>query len=117
MPSSCAIVFHRLRLASLANSEPAKRAEYAAAGLVHHGMAAEKRDLRLYPQDEEPLEPALEARISSLSAWIREHASYCAEEQAHLDEGTRERAYWHHGYLVALEDVRRFLARRSRARH
>lgn len=27
------------------------------------------------------------------------------EEQRHLDAGTRERAYWHHGYLMALRDV------------
>jgi hypothetical protein len=26
-------------------------------------------------------------------------------EQRHLDPGTIERAYWHHGYLAALRDV------------
>lgn len=29
--------------------------------------------------------------------------------QSHLDANTSERAYWHHGYLVALIDVRNLL--------
>jgi hypothetical protein len=30
-------------------------------------------------------------------------------EQRHCEEGTPERAYWHHGYLMALRDVLRIL--------
>jgi len=52
------------------------------------------------------LEALLEKRIAPLSKWLAQHAPYCATEQAHLDEGKRERAYWHHGYVVALTDVR-----------
>ena len=51
----------------------------------------------------------LDKRRRELSAWLCRYAPYCAEEQAHLDEGTRERAYWHYGYLVAIADVRHAL--------
>ena len=33
----------------------------------------------------------------------------CVSEQRHLSEGSRERAYWRYGYMVALRDVLRFL--------
>lgn len=33
----------------------------------------------------------------------------CYEEQKHLDSGTRERVYWHYGYMVALLDLFRYL--------
>jgi hypothetical protein len=29
----------------------------------------------------------------------------CFAEQGHLNEGTAERAYWHYGYMVALNDA------------
>jgi hypothetical protein len=47
----------------------------------------------------------LEQRIAALGAWLGSHAPACGREQAHLDEGSRERAYWHYGYLMALRDV------------
>lgn len=56
-------------------------------------------------QDERTLEEALRERAEGLSAWLREHAPYCSEEQTHLDAESRERAYWHYGYAVALRDV------------
>lgn len=40
---------------------------------------------------------------------MRRHAPYCARDQTHLDDGTRERAYWHYGYLAGLMDVRSVL--------
>jgi len=55
------------------------------------------------------LEALLERRIAPLEKWLEEHAPHCATEQAHLNEGTRERAYWHYGYVVALTDVRAVL--------
>jgi len=55
-----------------------------------------------------PLEQLLEKRIKRLSTWLDRNAAYCTQEQAHLDEGSRERAYWHYGYVVALADVRDF---------
>jgi len=65
------------------------------------GTAARPRAARARPN----LEALLEKRIVPLSEWLAQHAPYCAAEQAHLNDGTRERAYWHYGYVVALSDV------------
>ncbi len=51
---------------------------------------------------------SIEDRINRLAAWLAANGQECIE-QAHLDEGTRERAYWHFGYLVALRDIRELL--------
>ena len=51
------------------------------------------------------MDQAIDARIDDLTEWLESHAPE-VEDQAHLDEGTRERAYWHHGYLAALRDLR-----------
>lgn len=48
---------------------------------------------------------ALEDSASSVAEWLKENGPDCAEEQAHLDEDSRERVYWHYGYLVALRDA------------
>lgn len=47
---------------------------------------------------------------TALSEWLEENGPYCAVEQAHLKAGSRERAYWHYGYLMALRDVQAMLA-------
>jgi hypothetical protein len=57
---------------------------------------------------------ALDERIAALSAWLDAHAPYCRDEQAHTIEGSRERAYWHYGYLIALIDVRELRQRKRR---
>ena len=46
-------------------------------------------------------------RAEETEKWLREQqkAADPFTEQRHLDAGTRERAYWHHGYLMALRDV------------
>lgn len=64
------------------------------------------------------LEALLDKRIVPIEKWLEEHAPLCAVEQAHLDEGSRERAYWHYGYVVALTDIRAVLrnGRHLRAR-
>ena len=49
-------------------------------------------------------------RANQLAAWICENSAECISEQRHLNEGSRERAYWQYGYMVALRDVLRFLA-------
>jgi hypothetical protein len=49
----------------------------------------------------------IKSRADELRAWLDAHAPQCREEQKHLDEGTAERAYWHYGYLSALQDVLR----------
>ena len=57
----------------------------------------------------------LNRRIKATESWLHQNAAFCFDEQVHLDEGTRERAYWHHGYLLALRDVRDYvMARKGR---
>lgn len=47
----------------------------------------------------------LQEREEDLANWLSENAPECSKEQAHLDENTRERVYWHYGYAVAVRDV------------
>jgi hypothetical protein len=47
----------------------------------------------------------LERRRDSLRAWLDDQAPYTAVDQKHLDANTPERAYWHHGYQAALNDI------------
>lgn len=54
-------------------------------------------------------EQAIQARICALQLWLEEHGTDCEAQQRHLDEGTPERAYWHHGYAAGLRDVLRLL--------
>lgn len=58
------------------------------------------------------LEEALDQRIFGLAEWLEQHSKVVAE-QRHLDEGSRERAYWHYGYLAALRDFRELLLQRA----
>lgn len=64
--------------------------------------------LRKNRQDTLDIEKLVDDRIDDLAKWIAENASECAD-QAHLNEGAPERAYWHHGYLSALRDLQRLL--------
>ncbi len=52
-------------------------------------------------------------RADGLREWLVENGQECFAEQAHLNEGSRERVYWHYGYLVALRDVLNLLARQQ----
>ena len=54
-------------------------------------------------------EQKLKSRADGIAAWLRENHPEIKREQAHLDEGTPERAYWHSGYCVALRDVLRLM--------
>ncbi len=47
----------------------------------------------------------LEKRAYQISKWLRVNHPEIRREQRHLDEGTKERAYWHYGYQAALRDV------------
>jgi hypothetical protein len=51
----------------------------------------------------------IKARVDALKATLKEASPQVIKEQKHLDEGSAERAYWHYGYLSALEDVLRQL--------
>ena len=44
-------------------------------------------------------------RIDSLTEWLNKNGPDCSRVQAHLDQGSTERLYWHYGYLIALRDV------------
>jgi hypothetical protein len=48
------------------------------------------------------LENFLEERLQALA---NEDRGIPAEQQLHLDIGTSEREYWHHGYASALKDI------------
>lgn len=49
-------------------------------------------------------------KMEEVKNWVELNAPECRIEQKHLDNGTAERAYWHHGYLSALQDVLRFIS-------
>jgi hypothetical protein len=57
----------------------------------------------------------LRNRIATLTRWLERHCPNCETEQAHLDPGTREQAYWNYGYLVALRDMLKKLGGGTRA--
>lgn len=60
------------------------------------------------------IEARLRERAHALEGWLRDEAPYTGFDQKHTQEHTPERAYWHHGYMMALRDVLR-LAERSTA--
>lgn len=55
------------------------------------------------------VDQAIDERIDGLTDWLMANCPQCTHEQSHLDAGTRERAYWHYGYLMALRDIRDLL--------
>jgi hypothetical protein len=59
------------------------------------------------PSDASALEKrdVLRERIEQLKSWLKENGQGCDVDQSHLVESSRECAYWHCGYLAALEDV------------
>ncbi len=54
---------------------------------------------------DENLVAALVKRRSEMLDWLETECADVCEEQRHLDNGTDEQAYWHHGYQAALADV------------
>jgi hypothetical protein len=55
----------------------------------------------------------IQQRIAGLELWLSEQPVNTREEQAHLQEGSRERVYWHAGYLSALKDLLEFMGARE----
>jgi hypothetical protein len=47
----------------------------------------------------------LRRRRDGIRQWLDDEAPYTDADQRHLDQSTPERAYWHHGYQAALDDV------------
>ena len=46
----------------------------------------------------------LRDREADIRGWLSEIGASCHENQHHLDAGTPEREYWHHGYMMAIKD-------------
>lgn len=59
------------------------------------------------------VEQTVKDEITALSEWLEENGSYCATEQAHMAQGSRERAYWHYGYLAALRHTLAMLSKQQ----
>ncbi|MDX2264381.1 MAG: hypothetical protein NW215_05365 [Hyphomicrobiales bacterium] len=55
-------------------------------------------------------------RMASIRAWLSDAAPYTAVDQKHLDAGSPEQAYWHHGYQAAIADMLAMRVTRSRRR-
>ncbi len=53
----------------------------------------------------------LRERRRQINQWLDEEAPYTEADQLHLDVGTPERAYWHHGYQAGLADAIQLLTR------
>jgi hypothetical protein len=51
----------------------------------------------------------IEQRIKGIREWLKKEAPECFVEQKHTEEGTQERIYWHHGYMMGLRDALRLL--------
>jgi hypothetical protein len=47
----------------------------------------------------------LEHRIAQLGNWLDDESPFARFDQRHLDPGTPEQAYWHLGYMMALQDA------------
>ena len=58
----------------------------------------------------ESIAEAVEERLAALLLWLDENAPDIAGQQKHLDAGSAERAYWHHGYATALLDIKNCLS-------
>jgi hypothetical protein len=52
----------------------------------------------------------LRQRRDTIQEWLDEEAPYTVVDQRHLDAHTPERAYWHHGYQAALNDIMALLS-------
>lgn len=51
------------------------------------------------------LKTKMSQRANRLDVWLDQIDAPCKTEQKHCEEGTVERAYWHHGYMMALRDI------------
>ncbi len=49
----------------------------------------------------------IEDRIKGIREWLKKEAPECFVVQKHTEEGTQERIYWHHGYMMGLRDALR----------
>ena len=52
----------------------------------------------------------IERRRDGIREWLDEESPYTDADQKHLETDSPERAYWHHGYQAALNDIIAMLA-------
>jgi hypothetical protein len=48
-------------------------------------------------------------RRDNIRDWLQQQGELAETEQRHLDAGSTEQAYWHHGYQAALDDMLKLL--------
>lgn len=59
----------------------------------------------------------IEGRASGIGSWLSESGVIDSDGHRHLDAGTPEQWYWHHGYQEALKDVLALLGNASTKFH
>ena len=59
----------------------------------------------------------VERRIAELGRWLAEQGVDVRAEQAHLDQGSRDRLYWHYGYFIGLQEALKVLTARGATLH
>ena len=52
----------------------------------------------------------LKRRRDGIREWLADEAPHTAVHQKHLETASPERAYWHHGYQAALNDIMTMMA-------
>ena len=62
---------------------------------------------------EQPRIQEISDKAAALTDWLIRNAPNCLSAQKHLDPGTIEQAYWHYGYLCALNDVLKIVEKNS----
>jgi hypothetical protein len=60
------------------------------------------------------VDQAIDRRLVEITAWLRDNQVFEADPER---MGSVERAYWHYGYLSALQDLRALLARKTQTRN
>ena len=53
-------------------------------------------------------------RLAEITSWLRENKLFAGDPE---EMGSVERAYWHFGYLSALQDMRAVLAHKKRTKN
>ena len=92
---------------SLGAASSVRERTYGARRGAHH-VAATLRKSRSTPQA--AAEAALEGEIAALGAWLTAQGLDLRRENAHQDEGSRDRLYWRYGYFEGLKRALAMLA-------
>jgi hypothetical protein len=52
----------------------------------------------------------IQALAKGMHRWLKQNGRGCFDKQKHVRAGSQEKIYWRYGYMVALMDVKCFLA-------